>query len=250
MLSSVDIKSVKFSKAINGYKQDEVDVLLDKVEADYIKFERLIKEYQAKIDNLSKEIEDYKKSQNSIQNVLLNAQKLADQIVDEAKVKSAQIVKEAEENIEKISFREKELSEMFEKKATERKAALEREIAATINAAEQKAASIIAAAEDSVKRQQTLFDRLRLEISAFKVDVTQKYKEHLVLLQSLPDAVPMSPERIAESVSAILDKVPDPASFIKEAPEDAQDSSEVEENTTQNSGFVVNEDISENTESE
>ena len=30
MLSSLEIKNIKFSKAMGGYKQEEVDVLLDK----------------------------------------------------------------------------------------------------------------------------------------------------------------------------------------------------------------------------
>ena len=33
MLSASDIKNVKFSKSMSGYKQEEVDIFLDKVEA-------------------------------------------------------------------------------------------------------------------------------------------------------------------------------------------------------------------------
>lgn len=88
MLSVAEIRNVKFTKAMGGYKQEEVDVLLDRIEADYTQFERAFKEYKAKIDSMNKEIETLKSSQNSIQNVLLSAQKLADQIVDEAKQKS------------------------------------------------------------------------------------------------------------------------------------------------------------------
>ncbi len=44
MLSVAEIRNVKFTKAMGGYKQEEVDVLLDRIEADYIQFERAFKE--------------------------------------------------------------------------------------------------------------------------------------------------------------------------------------------------------------
>ena len=85
MLNSKEIRNVKFSKSMGGYKQEEVDIFLDKIEADYISYEKITTEFQQKIDTLNKEIDDYKNSQSSIQNVLLSAQKLADQIIEEAK---------------------------------------------------------------------------------------------------------------------------------------------------------------------
>ena len=88
MLSAAEIRNVKFTKAMGGYKQEEVDVLLDRIEADYNQFDRTLKECRLKIDTMNKEMENLKNSQNSIQNVLISAQKLADQIVEEAKQKS------------------------------------------------------------------------------------------------------------------------------------------------------------------
>ena len=214
MLSAAEIRNVKFTKSMSGYKQEEVDVLLDKIEADYAQFDRAVKEYRAKIESLDKEIESLKSSQNSIQNVLLSAQKLADQIVDEAKQKSEQIVKKAETNIEVITAHEKELANAFELKAQERKANLEKELADMVKTAQIKADSMKAAAEDSVARQQLLYDKLKMEMSAFKAAVSAKYKEHLELLKALPDTVPMDPKRIAEAVSAAVDKAPNPESFI------------------------------------
>ena len=41
MLSVSEIRDVKFSRAVGGYKADEVDVLLDMIEADYAAFERM-----------------------------------------------------------------------------------------------------------------------------------------------------------------------------------------------------------------
>ena len=193
MLSSLEIKNIKFSKAMGGYKQEEVDVLLDKVEADYLQFERVIKEFQAKLEALEAENEEFKNSKNSIQNVLLSAQGLADKIVNEAKEKSEEIIRNAETSISEITNREKELSATFEYKAQERKAQVEAELNEMVAAAEAKAAAIMKGAEDSVARQQMLFDKLKIEIAAFKTGITAKYKEHLSLLSVIPDTVPLTP---------------------------------------------------------
>ncbi len=216
MLSSNDIRNIKFSKSVGGYKQEEVDILLDKIETDYEQYERTLRALTDKIETLNTEIEGYKNSQNSIQNVLLSAQKLADQIIEDAKVKSEEIVQNAEASISLITAREKELSNAFELKAGERKAAAESEINAMLAEAQRKAAAIEKATSDSVERQQILFNKIKLEIAAFKNEVTKKYKEHLEVLQKLPDIASMSPQEIADLVSARFDAPADVDVFIED----------------------------------
>ncbi len=219
MLNANEIKNVKFSKAMGGYKQEEVEIFLDKVEADYTQFERLVNEYQAKLESCEKEIKELKEAQSSIQNVLLSAQGLADSIVNEAKVKSEEIINSAEKNITAITEKEKELSLTFELKAQERKNSLEKELADMIKQAQAKADSITAAANDSVARQQMLFDKLKLEVAAFKSSVNAKYKEHLEILSKIPDSVPNNPEYLAKVVVTEFDKAPEIGEFISKSPE-------------------------------
>lgn len=242
MLSATEIKNVKFARAMSGYKQEEVDILLDKVEADYVQFDRVIKELKARIDSLEKENSDFKDSQNSIQSVLLSAQRLADAIINEAKEKSEEIIKNAEVNIETITAHEKELSATFEIKAQERKNELEKELNSMVNDAKTKADSITAAAEDSVKRQQMLFEKLKLEISAFKSAIQAKYKEHLEILSVIPDTVPFDPVHMAELVALEIDKAPAPQEFIKR--EEAEEivlpeTLEINEKLVTDNGFSV-----------
>lgn len=214
MLTALEIRDVKFAKSVGGYKQEEVDVLLDKIEADYAQFERTTKEFQEKIENLYKENNELKESQNSIQNVLLSAQNLADRIVNEAKEKSEEIIKNAEANIAIITAKEKELATNFELKAQERKATLEKELEEMVKIAQLKADSITKATNDSVARQQVLFDKLKLEIAAFKSGITSKYKEHLEILSSIPDSVPMDPKYVTEVITAEINKEPEIKDFI------------------------------------
>lgn len=241
MLSIDEIRDVKFSRSMGGYKPDEVDVMLDKVEADYAAFERIIKDYELKVETLNSEIEDYKNSQNSIQNVLVSAQELADRIVKEATEKSENIIKQAENNIKTITAHEKELSSAFELKAQEQKNALEKELAEMVANAQKKADVITAAAEERVNHQQMLFDRLKLEIAAFKTGITNTYKEHIEMLSKLPDSVPADPKYIADVMSASYDKLM--AEENKESQEVKTEETvaqeTVSEETAVASGFVV-----------
>ncbi len=247
MLSSNDIRNVKFSKSVGGYKQEEVEILLDKIEADYDQFERTVRDLNSKIEKLNGEVESYRSSQTSIQSVLISAQRLADQIVDEAKAKSDEIVKNAESSIEIITAKEKELTLAFDRKASERKAQTEKELEDTIKAATERSNSIEKATEDSVRRQQLLFDKLKLEISAFKAEITKTYKEHLELLQKLPDQVPMDPTQIAKLVSDEYNKVPNAQDFIEEKTVEPKQQETAEENEAEvevqeDVGFIINAD--------
>ncbi len=214
MFSAADIKNIKFARSMSGYKQEEVDIFLDKVEADYAQFDNIEKAFNAKIDSLNKEISDLKEAQSSIQNVLVTAQRLADNIIGEAKEKSEEILKAAEANLSVIQAHEKELATAFEIKAQERKNSLEKELAQMVSEADKKAKAITAAADDAVRRQQILFDKIKVEIAAFKSSITAKYKEHLETLSTIPDTVPAEPAYLAEVVSAALDKEPDVNEFI------------------------------------
>ena len=244
MFTAADIKNIAFSKARGGYSPEEVDIFLDKIESEYLQFERIVGDYQSKIQELEAKIKGFEESQNSIQNVLLSAQKLADQIVDEAKVKSEEIIRNAESNITLITAREKEIATAFEIKANARKEILEKELEKMVSDAKLKADSITAAANDSVERQQVLFDKLKLEIAAFKSAITSKYKEHLSILQEIPETVPMDPKKMAEIIVAKIDAVPEAEAFIQKAD---MVEAEVKEAS---SGFSIEEIIEEETEEE
>ncbi len=214
MFTADEIKNVSFSKSMSGYKPEEVDVFLDQIAADYLNFEKMLNDYKAENAKLQNEIDSAELSKSSIQSVLLSAQKLADQIVAEAEGKSNEMIKKAEADVAILTAQEKEYATAFELKALERKAALDAELEAMIKKAKLEADSITAAAQDSVQRQQVLFDKLKLEVAAFKSAVTSKYKEHLSVLQEIPDAVQMDPQRMSEVITAKINEAPDAESFI------------------------------------
>ncbi len=214
MLSSNDVREVKFSKAMGGYKQDEVDAFLDTVEENYREYEAYVKSMQERVDALNSEITEYRTSQNSLQNVLLSAQQLADKIVNEAKAKAEQIVNEAKSTAEVATAEAKEMLGSFDTKLNEKKAVAEKELKAELEKANAKKASVEAAAEDAVKRQQLLFDKLRIEVAAFKNDLMEQYKKHIEVLSKIPDCVAMDAARAAAAIALVYDEQIDTKDFL------------------------------------
>ena len=214
MLSSNDVREVKFSKAMGGYKQDEVDAFLDTVEENYKEYEAYVKSMQQRVDALNSEITEYRTNQNSLQNVLLSAQQLADNIVNEAKAKAEQIINDAKNTAEAATAEAKNMLGNFDAKLTEKKANAEKELKAELEKANAQKTSVEAAADDAVKRQQALFDKIRIEVAAFKNDLMEQYKKHIEILSKLPDNVAMDATRAAEAIALVYDEQIDAKDFL------------------------------------
>ena len=209
MYTANDIRNVRFSKQMKGYNQDDVDIFLDSVENDYQQFEAELKRLNAEIARLQGESEELRISQTSIQNVLVSAQKLADQIVGEAKQKAEEIIVEAKVRANEISEGIEEQIANDKRTAEQNKQRAEAEYAAIMKRTAEKSQEMISAAHDSVARQQLLFDKLKLDIVNFKSQVMAIYKEHIDSLSKLPDEVPFDSTRAAEAAAFAFDSKPD-----------------------------------------
>ena len=212
MYNANDIRNVRFSKQMNGYKQEDVDIFLDSVEQDYQQFDAKFAELNSQILSLKKENDDLKISQSGLQNVLVSAQKLADQIVADAKKTAEEIIVEAKvrageitSSIEEKAAADKLIAEQNKQRATEEYAEIMKKTA-------DKSQEMISAAHDSVARQQLLFDKLKLDIVNFKSQVMAIYKEHIDSLSKLPDEVPFDAARAAEAAAFAFDSQPN---FVK-----------------------------------
>lgn len=253
MLSAKDVREVTFSKQVNGYRREEVDVFLDKIEADYEAYEHMIRESNARIHELETQIAENKSSEGSIQSVLISAQKLADKIIAEAKEKSASIIEEAKINLENMKDREKELSGAFDKKAQERKKIARDALDKIIDEAKENRDKISESVQKTVEKQSQLYNRLKLETAAFKAEIMEKYKRQLELISKIPDSIPTSPEEIAAAVDLKVEDLSDRESFIKGIEEKPQEPEKAEVNILEEiikeaepvnpepaQGFVVN----------
>lgn len=257
MLSSNDVRDVRFSKAMGGYKQEEVDTFLDSVEEDYRQYEAYVKSLQEKLSAVTAEAQEYKNSQSSLQSVLISAQQLADSIVSEAKNKAQKILDDAKAAAEVATSEAKNMLVNFDEKLGEKRDAAQKELDEILKKGEAKRTAIEAATADSVKREQALFDKIRLEIAAFKNELMEAYKKHIEIISKLPDCVAMDAESAAAAVALEFDKIPDVETFIKveeddvteikvdledttvkkvETVEDGDDSDEI---VSKSGGFVV-----------
>lgn len=209
MYTANDIRNVRFPKQMNGYKQEEVDIFLDGIESDYQQFDSKLAELSAQITKLKQENEDLRISQSSIQNVLISAQKLADQIVGEAKQKAEEIIVEAKVRANEISDGVEEQIASDKREAEQNKQRADAEYAAVMKMTAEKSQEMIAAAHDSVARQQLLFDKLKLDIVNFKSQIMAIYKEHIDAISKLPDEVPFDSARAAEAAAFAYESKPD-----------------------------------------
>ena len=266
MLRAKDIEEFEFSKSKNGYDREEVDELLDKVAQDYTEFETLIKSFESKIESLNNKINESQSDANSINTVLISAQKLADSIVADAKAQAEEITTAANNEAEQIKVRTKKALEEIDAEITKQKLKAQGEVDEILEAAARKSEGMILAAKDSVAREQILFDSIKAEVANFKKSVKAAYKEHLESLSTLPEEVPVNPENAAIGIEEIVnseprlerfvampepaiveEKIEEPQEVIEEATEIDIQSSSVEETAIVEevknevaSGFVVN----------
>lgn len=215
MLNAKEIKEVTFSKSMGGYKQEEVDTLLDKVEQDYELFEREKKSLEDQITALKKELTDKDVSMEQINTVLLSAQTLADSITTDAKMQAEDIVNNANIEAEQIKQRTKKALEEIDAVITAQKAQAQTDVERMLQDAARKSEGMILAAKDSVAREQILFDKLKLEVATFKKQIKELYKDHLESLSKLPEEVPLNAESAAAAVEDIINKEPDLLRFIE-----------------------------------
>lgn len=194
MLTPNKVREKQFQSSGRGsYRADDVDAFMNEVSASY---EQMFKENGdliRKISILAKKIEEYRADEESLKLALLNAQKLADQIVAEAKEKA-----EAE-SADAVAAAEKKVSDA-NAEAEEIAANSKRESAAILDSAKAEAERILADANaqandilGNINRKVThetlVFDMTKKEASEFKSKLVAMYKEHINLINKLPDIV-------------------------------------------------------------
>lgn len=234
MPSSNEIRNIQFSAAKNGYSRDEVDVLLDAVEEDYVKFEAESQRLRASVENLTRELENVKSSQNSIQTVLVRAQELADDIVAKAKIEAEKILEESKAKTDLAEKKAREAILEIEQQAVVNRRNAEAEIEKMKAEALETSEAMITSAKDSVARQQIQFEAIKAEVVAFKEQMKEIYRQHVEIISQIPEEVSNNAIEAASAVEKILAEARAAAKIIEpeaeeEIPEEEPDDEEVEE---------------------
>ena len=119
MMTPQEIRTVTFDKVMRGYRAEDVDAFLQQVSQE---MERLVNESaekDKKLYILAEKIEEYRKDEDTLKTALLNAQRMGENVIREAKQKAESLMREA-------SVRSDTLIRMANEQVEEQQAELER----------------------------------------------------------------------------------------------------------------------------
>ena len=148
-----DIHNVTFDRVMRGYKPEEVDEYLDKVAAELEKLQTEKADLQAqssenekKMAILAEKVAQYRNDEETLKTALLNAQRMGESVIHEARQKAETILYDATNKANLAR------NEMLEK----------------------------------VAEEELLLSRLKAEVARFKGEILNLYKQHIESLSLLP----------------------------------------------------------------
>ena len=95
MISSEDVRHVTFDKAFQGYRREDVDAYLKEVAQTMDDLAAQNDDLQKKLVVLAQRIEQYRTMEDTLSTTMINAQRLGENVIREAKQKAAEIIRAA-----------------------------------------------------------------------------------------------------------------------------------------------------------
>lgn len=211
MLTPQDVRSVQFEKNLRGYRTEDVDRFLDRVEEQLKQDDTLAEELRKQIADLTaenqrlhKEMENYEADGDMLKSALINAQRMGENVIREANQKSEEILHRANLRGDDII---RDANELLQK-------------------ASDRADEIINEANEKKLAEEREYDRVRLEVTRFKSDVLNLYRSHVESLSRLPEFQKEEPAE-AEAEPAVEEKAEETAAAaLTEEIEQAQPEAE------------------------
>ncbi len=126
MVNPQELQNAEFSKGFKGYTCTEVDKYIEYVVEQYTELYREHAELEKKVKILSAKLDEAKNDQNSISATIVNAQKMADEIIKDANDKSNAITSAIKASFDDIVEKYRELIDREQKNLFEaQKSAIE-----------------------------------------------------------------------------------------------------------------------------
>ena len=154
MISSEDVRRVTFDKAMRGYRCDDVDDYLKQVAESMDALAAKNDEMQKNLVVLAQRIDQYRAEEDTLRTTMINAQRLGENVIREAKQKAAEIIRTAN------------------MKADDR---------------EQRA-------RDDVELAKQEIVTLKSEADSFKRSLMEMYRKHINLISKMPEYNPPAQE--------------------------------------------------------
>ena len=95
MISSEDVRRVTFDKAFQGYRREDVDAYLKEVAQAMDDLAAQNDDLQKKLVVLAQRIDQYRAEEDTLRTTMINAQRLGENVIREAKQKAAEIIRAA-----------------------------------------------------------------------------------------------------------------------------------------------------------
>ncbi len=227
MLTPDRIKEKSFQTTGRGsYRAEDVDSFLNEV---YVAYDLMYKENAdliKKISILAKKIEEYRADEDSLKMALLNAQKLADRIVAEAKEAAVNEVSSVKAETDKLRAdaasdaaalelnAKNESTALLENSRREADAILmsaKDEAEKVVNEANATAKEILGGINRKVTKESLVLEMMQKESTIFKQRLVSMYKEHINLINKLPEIVDEKldeEEAKAETTEVVAEEAP------------------------------------------
>ena len=81
MLSSEEIRSVTFEKALRGYRAEDVDAFFEQTAAGVDQLIAEKEDIEKKLYILAQKVEEYRADEDTLKSALLNAQRLGENVI-------------------------------------------------------------------------------------------------------------------------------------------------------------------------
>ena len=147
MIASEDVRRVTFERAMRGYRCEDVDDYLKQVADSMDTLSAENDDLQKKLVVLAQRIDQYRAEEDTLRTTMINAQRLGENVIKEAKQKAAEIIR-----------------------------------AATIRAEDREQH-----ARDEVELAKQELITLRKEADNFKKTLIDMYREHIEVISKIPE---------------------------------------------------------------
>lgn len=158
MISASEIHELRFEKAAFGYKQEDIDEFLNKLEEEVEIAQRELEDSNNKIQVLADKVREYMRDEDALKDALLGAQKEGHRIIAEANAQADEIIAKAKEKADA----------MMDEVTVQHDALIEKN-------------------EAEIEEERKKLAAAKKQVADFKKALFDMYKEHLSMLSAMPE---------------------------------------------------------------
>lgn len=195
-----DIHNVTFDRVMRGYRPEEVDAYLEKVAAELERLQKEKEDAEKKLYILAEKVDQYRNDEETLKTALLNAQRMGESVIHEARQKAETILYDATN-----------------------KANQARDVAI-----------------QQVADEQMLLTQLRAEVARFKSDILNLYKQHIESLSMLPGEEKKKSEQVQDSSEEETGDAPDTDAVLEALSSDTPVETAGQPDTVQDGDVSIN----------